>query len=535
MTTEPGVLFAPRSHIAMQRGIDYLADLVRPTLGPTPRCVAIAHSSPGHAPEMLDDAATILRRVIQTPNPYVDMGAMLLRNALSRTAQTVGDGTATTAVLLQAIMRHGVRYLEAGYDTVALRRGLERGCAAAVAALRAMARPLDGRAAIGRCADTLCSDDQLALLLGEIFDIVGTDGYVQVDGGYTSGLERQYIEGVYWYEGYLSPYFVTDHVKQQARLEAPAVLISDLRITSAEQLAPLLDRVAQAGLTSLMIIAQEVSGSALGMLVHNHQSGTLCSVAVKSPLAGAQQAAVLEDLAVLTGGRYIAEQAGRRAQNVTLADLGHARLAWASDKAFGLRGGQADPHALRQRIADIKSARARADDPAEVEQLRARLGKLWGGAAILRVGAGTRGEAETRKARAQRMVISLRLALEGGVVPGGGRAYLLCQSALQNLVVSPGEQVGVDALAAALAEPLAAIAHNAGYTATTVVAQVQASAAALGFDARSGQLVDVWAAGILDPAIIAETVLTTAVSGAIMALTTDVLVHRRNPTAVIKP
>ncbi|MEO7909654.1 MAG: chaperonin GroEL, partial [Roseiflexaceae bacterium] len=465
----------------------------------------------------------------------VDMGAMLLRNALSKTAQTVGDGTATTAVLLQEIVRHGMLYLEAGYDTVALRRGLERGCAAAVAALRDMARPLDGLAAIRRCADTLCSDDELAFLLGEIFDIVGTQGYVQVDGGYTRGLERQYIEGVYWDEGYLSPYFITDPLRQEARLEQPAILISNLRITSAEQLAPLLDRVVQAGLTSLMIIAQEVSGSALGMLVHNHQSGTLHSFAVKSPLAGAQQAAVLEDLAVLTGGIRITEEAGWRAQSVTTADLGSARLGWASEKAFGVRGVQGDPHARRRRIADVQSALARVNDPAVAEQLRARLGRLWGGAAVLRVGAGTRGEAETRKARAQRMVTSLRLALEGGVVPGGGRAYLLCQQALQNLVVSPAEQVGVRALAEALAAPLAAIAHNAGHEPTTVVARVQASAAVSGFDARSGQLVDLWAAGILDPALVAETALTTAVSGAIMALTTDVLVHRRNPTAVIEP
>jgi chaperonin GroEL len=238
---------------------------------------------------------------------------------------------------------------------------------------------------------------------------------------------------------------------------------------------------------------------------------------------------------VLVGGQRIAEEAGQRVEHVTLADLGAARLAWASEKAFGLRGGQGDPRARAHRIADIRSAIARADDPAEAEQLRARLSRMWGGTAVLRVGAGTRGEAETRKARAQRMVTSLRLALEGGVVPGGGRAYLLCQLALQNLEISPAEQAGVRALSEALAAPLAAIAHNAGHESTTVVARVQASDAAAGFDARSGELVDLWAAGILDPARVAETALTTAVSGAIMALTTDVLVHRRNPKAVIEP
>jgi len=205
MTTKPGVLFAPQSHTALQRGIDRLADLVRPTLGPTPRCVAIAHALPDHAPEILDDAATIVRRVIQIPNPYVDMGAMLIRHTLWKTHEAVGDGTATTAVLFQALLRRLAPYIAAGCDPLAIKRGLERGLAAALAALARQATPLEGAAAISRAAAMLCHDDALAQMLGEIFDITGADGYVQLESGHTLGLERQYVEGAHWETGYCSP------------------------------------------------------------------------------------------------------------------------------------------------------------------------------------------------------------------------------------------------------------------------------------------------------------------------------------------
>jgi chaperonin GroEL len=497
--------------------------------------VALASSSPNHLPEILDDSATILRRIIQLPDPYADMGAMLLRHTLWQVHKAVGDGTATTAVLLQAIMRHGTHYLAAGGNAMDLKRGLERGLAAAVTALRGLARPLEGPAEIVKSAEALCHDAEMAALLGEIFDIVGPDGYVQVEASHSLGLERQYVEGVHWCEGYFSPYFMTDPRKQEARLENPAILISDLRLTTAEQLMPVLEQLARANQRSLLVIAQEVSGGALGLLVANHQAGTLRLLAVKAPSYGIHQAAILEDLAALTGGRVVTQAGGERAQDVSPVDLGHARQVWANARAFGILGGKGDPVKLRQRIAQVKADLAATQDPADREKVRERLGKLLGGIAILQVGAATKVELEARKARAERAVMALRLALAKGVVPGGGTAYLACQPSVDRLSAPSDEKVGLQTLSYALEEPLRVIACNAGYEPSTVVAQVKASSPGWGFDALTGQVVDMWAAGILDPAWVLKTALEAAVSGAAMALTTDVLVHHRSPEAVFEP
>ncbi|MBA3946747.1 MAG: chaperonin GroEL [Herpetosiphonaceae bacterium] len=535
MTAGPGLLIGTEAHRALCSGIDRMANLVRPTLGPTPRHVAISPLSSGGMPEVLDDAATILRRVVQLPNPYVDMGAMLLRHTLHRTAEAVAEGTATTAVLMQAIVRHASRAIAAGCDPVAIRHGLESGLLAAVGALQQMARPLEGSTAITNAAGMLCQDRELARLLGEIFDIAGSDGLVYVEAKHTLGLERQYIEGLYWNEGLLSPYFITHVAKQEARLEEPALLLSDLRLTSAEELVPLLEQVVATGATTLLIVADELSGSALNLLVANHQAGILHCAAVKTPSYGQQRAAILEDLAILTGGRAIIAQAGASLNNVGPADLGHARLAWATAKAFGLRGGQGDRLQLRERIKTTKAELAHLTNTAARDDVRARLGKLLGGVAILQVGAVSEGALETAKAQAQRATTALRLALQGGVVPGGGRAFLLCHPAVQHVALAGDACYGRDALLHALAEPLLVIAHNAGYAGPTIVAQVTQAPADCGFDARSGQLVDVWRTGLLDPALVLIAALEAAVSGAVMALTTDVLVHRRQPPEVIEP
>jgi chaperonin GroEL len=535
MTTEPGVLFAHQAHAALQRGVDRLADLVRPTLGPTPRCVAIANALPDRPPEILDDAATIARRIIQIPDPYVDMGAMLLRHALWKTHEAVGDGTATTAVLFQALLRRAAPYVAAGGDPLALKRGLERGLAAVLAALQDQSKPLDGAAAISRAAEMLCHDAELAKLLGEIFDITGVDGFVQLEYGHARNLERQYVEGAHWYSGYCSPYFATDLHKQEARLEDPAILISDLRITAAEQLAPLLERLALAERRSLLIIAREVSGSALGLLVANHQAGTMRLIAVQAPGSGAQQISILEDLAILTGGRVVTEAAGARVEAVLPVDLGASRTAWANAGAFGITGGRGDPIELRQRIAHVKAAVAAASDSEERQKARERLGKLMGGVAILRIGGATKTDLETRKEQAARAITALRFALDGGAVPGGGAAYLACQPALHDLPARPDERIGVQALAAALEEPLRAIAYNAGYEPAAVVARVKRSCPGSGFDARTGEIIDMEAAGIVDPLHVLQAALTAAVSGVSMTLTTDVLVHGHRPIMMARP
>ncbi len=535
-TVPPGVLSGPAASIALRRGIDRMANAVRPTLGPSPRTVAVHDVRSGRPIEVLDDAATILRRIIEVPDPYVNMGAMMLRHSAWKTYEAVGDGSAITAVLFQALVRHLSPYVAAGGDPIALRRHLERGVAVVVEALQEQARMLEGPDEIARAAETLCHDPELAEMLGEIFDIVGTDGYLQVETAYAPGLERQYVEGIHWNQGYMSAYFINDEEKQEVRLEAPWVLISDLRITTADDLLPLLDRLVEAKCPGLVLIADEVTDSALGLLLANHRQGTLLSVAVKSPSFEPHRSRILQDLAVLTGGRVISEESGQRPASVDLAALGHVRHAWANAHNFGLYGGDADPAALRRRIVEVKADLAATTNDDDREQVRQRLGKLMGGVAVLYVGELTESQQNTRKAKAQRAVTALRLGLSRGVVPGGGAAYVACQKALQAIPISStDERAAFEALAATLEEPLAAIATNIGMEPKTVVAQVKKGGPWDGFDARTGTIVDLWDAGIVDPLPVMQTALEVAVSGAVMTLGSDVLVHMRTPLKMARP
>lgn len=531
----PGLLFASPAQAALQRGVATMADLVRPTLGPTARTVMLHERSSGRPPEVLDDAATILRRVIELPDPYVNMGAMILRHTVWVVHEAIGDGGATTAVLFEAIVRHVAPMLAAGTDPLALRRGLEKGLAAASAALHAMGRPLEGEAAIARVAEALCHTPELARLLGEIFDIVGADGSLEIEGGYARSFDRQYVEGVQWNTGFFSSYFITNQDKQEARLENPAILVTDMRLTSAEQVLPLLDRLVEADQRDLFVIADEVSGTALSLLIANHRGGVVRTIAVKAPSYEPERTEILRDLAVLTGARVVTEASGVSGEGITLDDLGRARLAWAVSDNFGIQGGMGDPAALRERIAQVRGEYSLVASPEEQEKLRARMGKLMGGVAILQVGGDTQGQMEERKATAQRTAVTVRHALRGGVAPGGGTAYLACQEEVLRTQAAGDETVALQALARALEEPLAVIARNAGYEASVVVAGVGAQPPGWGFDARSGQFVDTWAAGILDPVPMLQRALTAAVSGAAMLLTADVLIHHRTPLEKTSP
>ena len=531
----PGLLFAAPAQAALRHGVTTMAGMVRPTLGPTARSVMLYEESSGRPPEVLDDAATILRRVIELPDPYVNMGAMVLRHTVWKVHETVGDGGATTAVLFEAIIRYTAPLLASGADPLALRRGLEAGLAAASTALAELARPLEGDAAIARVAEGLCHDAELAGLLGEIFDIVGVDGSIDIENGYTRGFDRQYVEGVQWNTGFFSSYFITDQDRQEARLEDPAVLVTDLRLTTADQLLPLLDRLASAERRDLFIIADEVSGTALSLLTANHRGGVIRSVAVKAPSYEPERAQILRDIAVLTGARVVTEISGVSGEGILLEDLGRARLAWAVADNFGIQGGLGDPAALRERIAQVRAEYRGASNPEEGEKVRARLGKLIGGVAILQVGGDTQQQMDARKATAQRTVATLRHALRDGVAPGGGAAYLACRQAVCRVAATGDEAAALAALARALEEPLAVIAHNAGHEAPNVVARAEASPPGWGFDALSGQIVDMWSAGILEPVPMLRRALAAAVSGAAMLLTADVLVHHREPLKVARP
>ncbi len=531
----PGLLFASPAQAALRQGVKVMADMVRPTLGPTARCVMLHEESSGRAPEVLDDAATILRRVIELPDPYVTMGAMLIRHTVWTVHEAIGDGGATTAVLFEAIVRHTAPLLAAGADAGALRRGLEKGVAAASAALAEMARPLVGDAEIARVAEALCHDPELAHLLGEIFDIVSADGSIEIESGYTRGFDREYVEGVQWDTGFFSSYFVTNQDRQEARMENPAILVTDMPITTAEQLLPLLDSLATMEQRDLFIIADEVSGTALSLLTANQRGGGMRSIAVKAPSYEPERTQILRDLAIFTGACVVTEAGGNSIESVTSADLGKVRIAWANAHNFGLQSGFGDPVALRERIAEVRAEYQQTNKPEEKEKVRARLGKLIGGVAILLVGGDTQRQIEERKATAKRTVATMRHALQSGVAPGGGTAYLACRQAIRQVAAVGDEAAALRALVDALAEPLATIARNAGHDASATVARAGMQPSGWGFDAESGQFVDMWSAGILDPVPMLQHALAAAVSGAAMLLTADVLIHHREPLKSARP
>ena len=529
------VVFAPYSRRALQRGANKLAALIRPTLGPLPRLVALERTSRSYAPELLDDGATIARRFLELPDADESTGAMLLRHAMWRVHEKVADGTATTAVLFQVILREANRYVAAGFNAMRLRAGLEQALVEVRKTLQQMARPLEGEDAIARVALSLCHDPELARYLGEAYDIVGPDGYVQIESSNTRGVDREYVEGVYWDTDWFTPYFVTDPTRQIVELDEPAVLISDLEIKKPEQILPVMEKVVRAGIKALAIIASAVSDEVLGLLVANHRAGVLKALAVRTPSYGMDRKGILADIAVLTGGRTLLEGAGEAVDRAQLEDLGRARRAWATARYFGLVGGRGDPIALRQRIASVRAELENLDDERDIEPVKKRLSKLMGGIATVRVGAATEAEMNARKELAERVATSLRTALKEGVVAGGGAALLACQKALTDLNLDGEERYGALILHRALEEPMRTIVANAGYDPAPILAQVQESPPGWGFDVRTGQVVDMFQAGIVDPYLTLATALESAVSGAAAAFTIDVVVRREKPDQSFNP
>lgn len=536
----PAIVTQPQVYHDLQQGVDTLLATIRPTLGPAPRLVGLARSQGNEAPEILDDGALIARRLIQITPRGPDVGAMLLRHALWRMHQEAGDGTTTMAVLYQAILREGIRAItQGGCNAMLLRTGLEKGVLAVQESLQQAAQPLVGKGAIARFASGLVQGNSaLAELLGEIFDIVGADGLVVVEKGNRLGLEREYIEGTYWQlSGWLSRHFVTDAARQQTTFEETALLLSNLAITEPAQLIPVLERCAQAGVRRLVIIAKSLSDRAVGLLVQNNRANTINTLVVRTPrVTESDQVAAIEDIAVLTGGRVFYSAAQADFADFQLTDLGYARRAWATQSLFGLFGGKGDPRQVRHHLRQLRGQLKGAGNAHEEQMRRERLGRLAGGTAILRVADATDTGSTALKTLALRAVTTLRHALSGGVVAGGGVALLQAQTTLAQLpATNADEAIAYKILHRALEEPLRTIAQNAGYYPTTVIEQVKAAPPGCGFDARSGDLVDMQQRGIQDALAILQKAVAIAVSGAAQALTTDAIVHHRKPQECIEP
>lgn len=528
-------VFQPTTYQRMQQGIEQIVNAVRPTLGPLPRVVALEHThGNSRPPELLDDGGVIARRILQLPNRDEDMGAMFVRHLLWRLHEEVGDGTATAAVLFQSVYDQGVRYIVAGGNAMRLRQYLENGMRVILDELSGMAIPLAGKRPLAHMAESICYDPPLAKMMGEIFDIIGEYGRLEIRPGRSREIEREYVEGMYWDSGLTSRQMITDHTRLRTEMENAAILISNLKIDDHRKLLPLLDRAVRAQVRSLLIIANELSESATAaLLVVSRKSDKFQVISVKAPGATLNdQIGAMEDLAVLTGGHPFSSAAGHTLDAVKPEHLGRARRVWADRDHFGIVGGQGDPRALRRHIAELRAAFKRADDADVRKKLRERIGKLMGGSATLWVGGATELEIEARKALAQRTSDALRGAIMAGVVPGGGVSLLACRPALQHMLdqsMDPDECAAYRILLKALEAPIRTILANAGCDASEVMAEIKLAGAGRGFDVRCGQITDMAEAGIFDAANVQGAAVRSAVAGAALALTVDVLIHSKTP------
>src|SRR5579883_922399 len=501
--------------------MDKLADVVKVTLGPKGRNVVLERKF--GAPLITNDGVTIARD-IELADIFENMGAQLLKEAATKTNDVAGDGTTTATVLAQAIVTEGYRNLAAGANPMILRRGLEKGLDAVVSALREESRPVETQEEIAQVASISANDTEIGHLIAEVMQKVGKDGVITVEEGRGLGMETEYTEGMQFDRGFISPYMTTNPDHTEAALTNPFILITDRKISAIQDILPLLERLLQQGHKELVIIAEDVDGEALATLVVNQMRGAFTVLAVKAPGFGDRREAMLEDIAILTGGRVITEKAGLRLETASIHDLGSARLVTATKDTTTIVDGAGDPNKIQARVRQIRAQINETTSDYDKEKLQERLAKLTGGVAVIRVGAPTEVELKEKKHRVEDALSATRAAVEEGIVAGGGTALINALPALDKLQLDGDEKTGVDILRRALEEPLRQIAFNAGAEGSVVVAAVKGFEPGKGFNALTGQYEDMFKAGIIDPAKVTRSGLQNAASIAGMLLTTETII-----------
>jgi chaperonin GroEL len=527
------LVFDERARRGLEAGVNKLADAVRITLGPKGRNVVLDKKF--GAPTITNDGVTIAKE-IELEDPFENMGAQLVKEVATKTNDVAGDGTTTATVLAQALVRDGLRNVAAGANPLALKRGIERAVAAAVDAIRAQAKEVEGRHEIAQVAAISAADASIGEVLADAIDKVGKDGTVTVEESNTFGLELEFTEGMQFDKGFLSPYFVTDPERQEAVLEDPYVLIVNAKVSAVHDLLPVLERVTKTG-RPLLVIAEDVEGEALATLVVNKIRGLFSSVAVKAPGFGERRKAMLADIAVLTGGQVVSEEVGLKLENTTLDQLGRARRVVVTKDDTTIVDGAGAEADVKARIAQIKREIEETDSDWDREKLQERLAKLAGGVAVVRVGAATEVELKEKKHRIEDALSATRAAIEEGIVAGGGTALLRARPAVASVVESleGDEATGASIVLRALEEPLRHIAQNAGLEGAVMVQEVGRLEGTTGLNALTGEFEDLVKAGVIDPAKVTRSALQNAASIAALLLTTEVLVadkpEKKQPAA----
>ncbi len=522
--------FNTDARAALKRGVDQLAEAVKVTLGPKGRNVVIDKKF--GAPTVTKDGVTVAKE-IELPDALENMGAQMVKEVATKTSELAGDGTTTATILAQAIFREGLKNVTAGVNPMALKRGIDAGVTAVVDELKKMSLPTKGKKEIAQVGSISANNDkEIGDLIAEAMEKVGKDGVITVEEA--KGLETtlETVEGMQFDRGYLSPYFVTDPEKMEAVLEEGLILIHDKKISSMKDLLPILEKVAQLG-KPLLIIAEDIEGEALATLVVNKLRGTLRVVAVKAPGFGDRRKAMLEDIAVLTGGQVISEEVGFKLENAVVTDLGRAKRIVVDKETTTMIDGAGQDDKIQGRIKEIKAAIDKTTSDYDKEKLQERLAKLAGGVAVINVGAATESEMKEKKARVEDALHATRAAVEEGIVPGGGVAFIRSQKVLKNLKLEESdEQIGVDIVRRAIEEPMRIIVQNAGGEGSIVVEKVrQSKDNNYGYNALTDDYEDLVAAGVIDPTKVTRTALQNAASIAGLLLTTEALiVEKKEPT-----
>ncbi len=512
--------FSEPARQSLMAGVDKLANAVKVTLGPKGRNVVLDKKF--GAPTVTNDGVTIARE-IELDDPFENMGAQLVKEVATKTNDVAGDGTTTATVLAQAIVHEGLRNVAAGANPMIIKRGIDKGVDALVDELKRIAKPVNTAEETAQVAAVSSQDESVGQMIAEVMSRVGKDGVITVEESQGLGLEQDYVEGMQFDRGYVSPYLVTNADRMEAALENPHILITDKKISAIADILPVLEKLVQVSKT-LVIIAEDVDGEALATLVVNKLRGTISVLAIKAPGFGDRRKAMLEDIATLTGGQVISEEVGLRLENVTIDMLGQARRVTSTKDNTTIIEGKGSPEAIEARTKQIRAQIEDTTSDYDKEKLQERVAKLSGGVAVIKVGAPTEVELKEKKHRIEDALSATRAAVEEGIVAGGGTAFINALPALDRLQLTGDEKTGVDILRRALEEPLRQIAYNAGAEGSVIVAAVKGFEAGKGYNAASGVYQDMFQAGVIDPVKVTRSALQNAASIAGMLLTTETIV-----------
>ena len=512
--------FGEDGRSAMKRGIDKLADTVSVTLGPKGRNVVLDKKF--GPPQVISDGVTIAKE-IELEDPFENMGAQLLKEAASKTNDVAGDGTTTATMLAQAIIHEGFKNIAAGANPMALKRGMDKAVTAVKESVSKMATPVEGKKQIAQVASLSAHDEAMGNLIAEVMEKVGKDGVITVEEGKGLNYEQEYVEGMQIDRCYVSPYFITNAERMEATIEDPLILITDKKVSAIADILPALETMLKAS-KNIVLVTEDLEGEALATLVVNKLRGTLNCIAVKAPGFGDRRKAMLEDMAILTGGKVISEETGRKLDSIRIEDLGRCRKVVSNKEETTFVDGAGTDAAIKGRIKQIRAQIEETTSDYDREKLQERLAKLSGGVAIIKVGAATEVELKEKKNRIEDALSATRAAVEEGIVPGGGVALVRARSAIEKLKLEGDEATGASILGHALQVPMKVIARNSGAAGDVILAETVKSQGDWGYDADAGEFTNLLKRGIMDPAKVTRSALENAASVAGMVLTTESLV-----------